>query len=86
MKVKLKKIYAGPHGTGSPNQIIELPDSSAKALIDSGDGESVDKPVAEVTEMSSPVKQFVETADTKPQETQEAPKRNTMKLNKRRGG
>lgn len=64
MKVKCKSIYAGPHGSGNPGQIIELPEKAAQELIDSGNGTAVD----------GPIKAIIETATIEPKETQESPK------------
>lgn len=33
MKVKLKTVYAGPHGTGDSGDVIDLPDDVAASLL-----------------------------------------------------
>jgi len=41
MRVRVKTIYAGPHGSAGPGDEIDLPDEQAQALIDDGNAVSV---------------------------------------------
>ena len=60
MKIRMRTIYAGPTGTASPGQVVELADPAAKALIAGGFAVAVDAPA--VPERVAPI----ETATAEP--------------------
>lgn len=85
MKVKLKTIYSGPEGTYQPGETPDLKDG--QDLIDGGYAETVIDMAAEVDSENYikiddeliKLKPTIETADVKPEETEEAPKKRSRK-------
>lgn len=44
MKVKMRTTAAGPEGVQLAGQIYDLPDAAAKAYVNAGSAEAIDKP------------------------------------------
>ena len=50
MKIKMRTILAGPMGNMQPGQVVDVPDDTARTLIDGGFAEAVDVPSPVETE------------------------------------
>lgn len=62
MRIKMKSTMAGPDGNASPGQVIDVPDTEARALLAGGYAEAVDPPQESQTVAAQ------ETATTPPPE------------------